>query len=180
MQTAWAVGSNVLCGQSTDISPGTSEVRGIRGGFEGVETRLRWHLALRRFINVFQAPESGHADLFYVGRAWQAGGGLRSDCKTWKRNMLNVLIQSCQEIPWPTTSLVSAPVSINVGHYSLSGFASLGKISMLQPGDFGKQWTNSLKSKEGNMSFFKNKFSLNQKTNTLTFCNEIKEIRVLT
>ncbi len=30
------------------------------------------------------------------------------------------------------------------------------------------------------MSFFKNKFSLNQKPNTLTFCYEIKKILVLT
>lgn len=101
----------------------------------------------------FRAPESRHADLFYVGRAWQARGGLRSDCKTWKRNMLNILIQSCQEIPWPTTSLVSAPVSINTGHYSLSGFAWAGK----------KQVSSEI---EENLSFWKEKKTLIQIANT--------------
>lgn len=100
MRAAWAVSQDVVCRRSTD-SPGIRDfnfLKGWRADWEGIFLSEDSSMS-------FQAPENGHADLFYVGRAWQAGGGLRSDCKTWKRNMLNVLIQPCQEIPWPTTSL---------------------------------------------------------------------------
>ncbi len=135
-----SVSSQAKCSRFTEHWYKSRDVRS-KEGLKGWRPDCDGILLSEDSSTSFQAPESGHADLFYVGRAWQAGGGLRSDCKTWKRNMLNILIQSCQEIPWPTTSLVSAPVSINVGHYSLSGFASLGKNS-----SFGNK-KNSLKSR---------------------------------
>lgn len=47
-----------------------------------------------------------HADVLYVGRCKLAREGPQTDSKMGeKKRMLNILIQ---EIPWPTTSLVSS------------------------------------------------------------------------